>query len=63
MKRLTTTEAQRRVDEIRAMAAIGDNESAHVLEDALLFMFVCDVRDFTEPTQGEQTTLIKTDSK
>ncbi len=45
MKRLTTTEAQRRVNEIRAMAAIDDHESAHVLEDALLFMFVCDVRD------------------
>lgn len=45
MKRLTTTDAQRRVNEIRAMAAIDDHESAHVLEDALLFMFVCDIRD------------------
>lgn len=45
MTRLTKYEAQKRVDEIRAMAAIGDNEAAHVLEDGLLFMFVCDVRD------------------
>ena len=45
MKRLTEYEAQKRVDEIRAMAAIGDNEAAHVYEDALLYMFVCDVSD------------------
>ena len=56
MKRLTTTEAQRRVDEIRAMAAIDDHESAHVLEDALLFMFVCDVRD--NPQQVDEMVAI-----
>jgi hypothetical protein len=45
MKRLTTTEAQRRVDEIRQLAECGDNEAAHIAEDALFYIFVCDVRD------------------